>query len=129
MHKLRTQLFSTTAILVLSSAAYAADMPVKAPPAPPAPPVTNWTGFYVGGQLGGAGFDPSCNTVAAHPSALTSYPSSIPCGPNVGSLGGPHQSSSSSASSFAGGGKIGYDYQWGGFVWGLVGDFNWVNLK
>jgi opacity protein-like surface antigen len=31
--------------------AFAADMPVKARPLPP-PPVYNWTGFYVGGNIG-----------------------------------------------------------------------------
>jgi len=44
--------FTLVAILALAGTpAFAADMPLKAPP-PPAP-VDTWTGFYVGGQLGG----------------------------------------------------------------------------
>ena len=45
---------SVAALLVLaSSGALAADMAVKARPML-APPVYNWTGFYIGGNLGGA---------------------------------------------------------------------------
>jgi len=35
-----------------SGLAFAADMPVKAPPAPPPTPVYNWTGWYVGVNAG-----------------------------------------------------------------------------
>jgi opacity protein-like surface antigen len=38
--------------LVAAGTAFAADMPVKAPPPPPL--VWNWTGGYIGGELGGA---------------------------------------------------------------------------
>jgi outer membrane immunogenic protein len=40
-------------VLMAGSAAYAADMPVKAPPPPPPAPVYNWNGFYLGVNLGG----------------------------------------------------------------------------
>jgi opacity protein-like surface antigen len=55
MGKIRTSLLATAAVLALSSSVYAADMgvPRKAPPpAPPPAPIWNWTGFYVGGNLG-----------------------------------------------------------------------------
>jgi outer membrane immunogenic protein len=117
MHKFQVQLLATTAILALSGAAYAADMAVKAPPPmAPAPPVTNWTGPYVGVQLGGAAFDPSCHTTEGAHSALPCASSTDP-------------TSSFSSTSFAGGGKIGYDYQWGKVVLGVVGDFDWTNLN
>jgi outer membrane immunogenic protein len=46
---------SVAAVLVMaSSGAFAADMPVKAPPPMLPLPVYNWTGFYIGGNLGGA---------------------------------------------------------------------------
>ena len=43
----------TGLVLTAGTAAYAADMPVKAPPPPPAP-IYNWNGFYLGVNLGGA---------------------------------------------------------------------------
>ncbi|HVV39809.1 MAG TPA: outer membrane protein [Nitrobacter sp.] len=53
-------LLSTAAIMILSAPALAADLPprpyTKAPPPAYTPPqaVYNWTGFYIGGHLGGA---------------------------------------------------------------------------
>jgi outer membrane immunogenic protein len=44
----------TGLVVMAGSAAYAADMPVKAPPPPPPAPVYNWNGFYLGVNLGGA---------------------------------------------------------------------------
>ncbi len=50
-------LFSTVALAAVAGSAFAADLPSRrAPPvyAPPPPiPVFTWTGFYVGGQVGG----------------------------------------------------------------------------
>src|SRR5262245_42948274 len=51
---------ATTAVFLFvlglaMAAASAADLPSKAPGVPPAPPPTyNWSGFYVGGNVGGA---------------------------------------------------------------------------
>ena len=39
--------------LTISSPVFAADMPVKAPPLTPAAAVYDWTGVYVGGEVGG----------------------------------------------------------------------------
>jgi opacity protein-like surface antigen len=38
---------------LIGTPAFAADMPVKAPPAPPPAPIYNWNGWYVGGNVGG----------------------------------------------------------------------------
>jgi len=50
-------LLATTAVVCLASSAFAADLPArtytKAPPYVPEA-VYNWTGFYIGGHLGGA---------------------------------------------------------------------------
>jgi outer membrane immunogenic protein len=46
-------LLSTALSLVAASAAFAADLPVKAPYAPVAP-IPTWTGFYAGVNVGGA---------------------------------------------------------------------------
>jgi outer membrane immunogenic protein len=121
MRKFRTQLLATTAILALSGGAYAADMAVKAPPVAPAPPPITWTGFYVGAQIGGASFDPSCNTS----NNFGELWNSVPC--NFGE--GVHASSSLSSASVIGGGRIGYDWQWNKVVLGVVGEFDWTNLN
>jgi hypothetical protein len=50
---LRSVLLATAMASGMCSYAMAADMPLKAPP-PPAPvEVYSWTGFYLGGNLGG----------------------------------------------------------------------------
>ena len=43
-----------SASLLSCGLANAADMPVKARPLPPPVPVFSWTGFYIGGHVGGA---------------------------------------------------------------------------
>jgi len=122
MTTIRMQLLATTAILALGGTAYAADMAVKAPPpVAPAPAVINWTGFYVGGQIGGASFDPSCDTFANF-----GFLGNSPC--QFSSSEGA-TSSSLSSSSFIGGFKVGYDWQfWSSAVVGVVGEWDWAHL-
>ena len=46
---------ATVSFIALTQMASAADLPRKAPVyTPPPPPVFSWTGFYVGGDIGGA---------------------------------------------------------------------------
>jgi len=100
----------------LTSAAYAADMPVKAPPLAPVPYVANWTGFFAGLQIGGASFEPSCR----------SDPLTVSHGLDVCATdfdGAQHTGSIGSAS-VIGGGKIGADYQWDRVGLGIVGEFD-----
>ena len=118
MHKFRTQLLATTGMLALSGVAYAAELPVKAPPVAPVAPVINWTGFYVGAQIGGASFDPSCHTT--HSSGV--FSTAFPCD-------GEGTTSSISSAGVIGGGKIGYDWQWNKVVLGAVGEFDWTDLN
>ncbi|MFZ3328878.1 MAG: outer membrane beta-barrel protein [Methylocella sp.] len=49
-------LASVGAIALTGSAAFAADLPSRAPPPVylPPPPIFTWTGFFIGGQVGGA---------------------------------------------------------------------------
>jgi hypothetical protein len=49
MHKLW---MGTVVASVAVGGAYAADLPVKAPPVVPAPVVENWSGLYIGGHGG-----------------------------------------------------------------------------
>ena len=53
-NKLISSLVGAAFILSASGFAFAADMAVRAPlPLPPAP-IYSWTGFYAGGNVGGA---------------------------------------------------------------------------
>jgi outer membrane immunogenic protein len=92
------------------ASAHAADLP-RPPPPPPvapviyAPPVYNWTGIYVGGNLGG-GF------------ANSSWSDPFTGGTNSFSKDG-----------FVGGGQIGGNVQFNWLVLGIEGDFDWAGLK
>src|SRR5438045_6399244 len=89
----------------LSSAALAADLPVRAPAAVAPAPITRQmcTGCYIGGNIGGAFGDASISGVA-------------------GSISG-------NGSGFAGGGQIGCDYQSGDWVIGLRDMFDATSNK
>ena len=73
-------------------------------PPPPPPPVFSWTGFYIGGNLGGAWARGSVND----------------------SLFG--LSASSDRSGFIGGGQVGVNYQFSNIVLGAEWDFDWTSL-
>jgi outer membrane immunogenic protein len=114
---MRNKLISSLAGAAFSFAtagfAFAADMAVKAPPPAPAP-VYNWTGWYVGGNVGAsfgrATTDFSGAPVFLPPIALT---------PGFGSS---HEITEPSG--FIGGGQIGYNWQFSPqWVAGLEADF------
>jgi len=69
-------------------------------------PIYNWTGFYIGGQVGGAWGKDNWDLIS-----LTGEPVS-------------HKKSS-----ITGGGHIGYNWQVQQFVFGLEGEFNGTNLN
>jgi len=90
--------------------AQAADLP--RPHAPPpvapvayAPPVYNWSGIYVGGNLG------------------TGFASSSWSDPFTGA------NNTFSKDGFIGGGQIGANWQINALVLGIEGDFDWTGLK
>jgi opacity protein-like surface antigen len=90
--------------------AQAADLPAAPRPAPLspvayAPPVYNWSGFYVGGHIGG-GF------------ADSSWSDPFTAGSNNFHKGG-----------FLGGGQVGFNTQFNWLVVGLEGDFGWTGIK
>jgi outer membrane immunogenic protein len=90
---------------LMGNYAYAADLPVKAPPAPVAP-VYTWTGCYLGGNLGWA-------------RAKTRL--------SFNNFG---DDFSRSSDGFAGGGQVGCDYQFGSnFVFGVQGMFDGTSIK
>ena len=107
------------AILVVSGAAQAADMPVKAQPAPIAVPT--WTGWYVGINGGGAWgtTDPSVSNLG--PDSFFAA-ANVPPVLNAGS-----QRFDNSGGVV--GGQVGYLVQTGRAVWGLEASFDWMNLN
>ncbi len=102
---MRKLLLATAALTALGSSAFAADMPLKAPPAPPPAPIFSWTGFYIGGELGGAWSN--------------GHVTDSLFGLNV----------STNRTGWLGGGVVGYNYQINNFVLGVEGDFDWTSLK
>lgn len=94
----------TSCLLGISAVANAADMPLKAPPPAP-PPAFSWTGFYLGGEVGGARSD----------------------GTLYDSLHG--FDASTSHDGFIGGADLGYDYQFNSFVVGIESNFDWTSLS
>jgi outer membrane immunogenic protein len=86
--------------IAMTGAAIAADMPVKAPPAPYVPaPVWNWTGFYIGVNLGGTWANNDSDNFTGDMSGVV------------------------------GGGQIGYNWQINNVLLGVEGDFNGTGLK
>jgi outer membrane immunogenic protein len=106
---------STAGLLALCiSSAFAADLPMKAPPAPL--PVWTWTGFYVGVN-GGAGWGTTETT-------LTSISA-----PGLGAVAANFPVAQNSRSGFLGGGQIGYNYQSGWAVFGVQADIDGLDVK
>jgi outer membrane immunogenic protein len=116
--QMKTLLLSSTAALgLLSSAAFAADLPQRGPAPAPAPiyaaPIFTWTGFYIGANAGAAfnGGNRNIGTtgfgapVAFYGSAITGNDSTR----------------------FTGGGQIGFNWQSGQWVWGLEADLNYLD--
>lgn len=110
--------------------AHAADLPLKAPPARVVAPFS-WAGFYIGGNAGGSwrDFDLVLDDPAIHIDQVTN--AFIPgrglvvvpgTSRDLGTLSG-------KASGFAGGGQIGYNWQWNRFVVGVEGDMQAASSK
>src|SRR6201995_228600 len=97
--------------------ASAADMAVKAMP-PPAP-IWNWTGFYIGGSVGGIWND-THNDIYPTGCFLTSVLCGLGPTPGVNAIRS--DTSRFNDGRFIGGGQAGYNWQSGGFVGGIEGD-------
>ncbi len=116
-HWTRVMMASAIAATSFSGLVSAADMAVKAPP--PLVPIFNWTGFYIGGFVGGAGADR--NAVASEPLSATGVPYNGAVLNTPYSLGG----------SFIAGGTVGYNWQKPGtnFVLGIEGEAGYLHLR
>jgi outer membrane immunogenic protein len=112
---------------------WAADMPVKA--LPPAVVPFSWTGFYVGGYVGGAGADSVSSPDGTNPSTVvngaTTY---LPGVPSICDGGTPGLKTGCVAnygmgSSVIAGGTAGYNWQFGKMVAGVEGEFGYMHLS
>jgi opacity protein-like surface antigen len=101
---MRTAYLVGTALIAIlvSPAARAADMAVKAPPSAPAPSYYNWSGLYIGANFGG--------------------------GWSNGNLNVPGNNFYGGLSEFIAGGQIGYNLQAGNFLYGVEGTFDWTTF-
>ena len=115
---MKRTLLCAAALISMSSLGYAADLPSRA--LAPAPvyvaPAFTWTGFYVGGNVGAAwgGHDncPLRNTLDHGIYTLdTDYLPNCNGGNRVGVIGGV---------------QAGYNWAFGGWLFGLEGDINWL---
>src|SRR5215813_8580264 len=93
--------------LAASGLALAADIGVKGPPPAPPAPVYNWTGFYVGGNLGvGLGTFKTDFNVAPGSFAATFFGDAL-----VGTIPGSAFPDTLYPAGFVGGGQIGFNWQ------------------
>jgi outer membrane immunogenic protein len=114
---LKNFLLGAAALVALAGPAFAADLPLKA--AAPPVPALDWTGFYIGGNLGG-GF--AANT-------LTGFSG----GPGTAALfagGGLPTSLAPGAGGLIGGGQVGYNWQVSrSWLVGLETDYQYSGYK
>jgi outer membrane immunogenic protein len=107
-------LASVGAIALTGSAAFAADLPYRAPPPVylPPPPIFTWTGVYIGGQIGYAWANDNVDLfgIDAFGDTESSTFSSRP----QGVIGGAH---------------VGYNLQINQWVLGLEGDVNGTSMS
>jgi outer membrane immunogenic protein len=100
MKKLATAI---VAIALIGTPAFAADMAIKAPPSPPPAPVYNWTGWYVGGNVG-ASMGNVNTDFNVSPIAVGGSTNFFTEGRTITNTTAP--------SGFIGGGQIGYNWQY-----------------
>jgi outer membrane immunogenic protein len=107
----RSLLLAAACAIISVQAASAADMPTKAPAYAPVA-MYNWTGFYLGGEIGGGWSSSQVTNVvgtAAFPAGFVS--------------------NGINGSGVLGGGYAGFNYQINQIVLGIDGDYSWTGLK
>jgi outer membrane immunogenic protein len=114
-----TRAYLAATLLFFAGSAYAADMPLKAPPA--APPAPTWTGWYIGINGGGGwgSVDPSASDVGPD---LFFAAGNIPA---VTAGASQHFNMSGGLA----GGQMGYLYQAGPAIVGVEVGFDWSGLS
>jgi outer membrane immunogenic protein len=107
----------TALATLIAAPALAAEMAVKVPPAA-APVPYSWTGFYVGGDVGGHW---SSDNDPAYLSVNNQYSGPIPA------LLDEAAPVTLNDTGLAGGFHVGYNWQMNSLVYGVEGDFTWLH--
>ena len=112
--------FAAIGAVRATSAASAADMPVKTPmhKAPPPAVILSWTGFHGGVHGGGDWFNNDWFTPL---SAINTA--------GGGCFGCPAPAGSHTSSNSLFGGQVGFNYQVGWWVWGVEAQASWTKLE
>ena len=112
MNRISTAFIAIISAAALTQIASAADLPRKAPAYVP-PPAPAWTGFYIGGHLGGA-WETNGSGSASDPLVTITF---APISRDF------------NASAFLAGGQIGYNYQFSpNWLVGVEADGSWTRL-
>jgi outer membrane immunogenic protein len=107
---MKTLATAITAIALIGTPAFAADMAVKAPPPAPAP-IYSWTGWYVGGNVGASFGRAKTDFNVAPVTAEVSGSNGGFSGTTTLGISGFSGSDTEYPSGFMGGGQIGYNWQ------------------
>ena len=114
-------LLTSASVVALTASALGADLGGGSPyVAAAAAPYWNWTGFYVGADVGGAWGSGSVNGVVPPTSAMISSARTLEAAIDHGSF---------SDSAVFGGGQIGYNIQSGSFVFGAEASLDDLNTS
>jgi outer membrane immunogenic protein len=126
----RTLLASVGAIALTGSAAFAADLPSRAPPPVylPPPPILAWTGLYLGINAGGTWSN--SNNFATSATNIQCTVGGGGCAGAAAAATGATTLLSIKDDGFIGGGQIGYNFQFANsWVAGLEADFQGTTAK
>ncbi len=112
---IRTLLLSSALTVLVTGAAFAADLPsTKGEPvyAPPPAPIFTWTGFYIGVNGGVGAGNVNWNDYDPYEEGYS-------------------ENQNQTSGGFLAGGTVGFNYQFptSNFVLGFEGDFDWSNIR
>jgi len=123
MRRFRSAALAAVAVAGFASVASAADMPMKAAPIVAPVATYNWTGFYIGANVGGGWGSRNLNYSPNDPIAVGLF--SFTAG-----TGGPAPSTSFTSSGVLGGLQLGYNWQFNhNWLVGIETDFDWSGMK
>ena len=115
--------------LAAAQPALSADLPRRAAPAPYVPMVAayNWTGFYIGGNLGYGWGDVSHDVTGIGRTQVFSPAGALLF--DSGLVGGSGFSNKANIDGFVGGGQLGWNWQTSNWVWGIETDIQATGQK